>query len=147
MKQELPTLPEHMSSSTVISGVHVAQSFVFYIVFCRSLFVLSSFLLLAIVLSVLFQWILITYMVSPNSSYPPIVIYKFVLKSAVISACQRGLVCHCPPFYCVGGSCFFHVTSIFYANLSPTQFPYHISSRCSLFSSWFSWNKMYSGVK
>ena len=82
----------------VISGVHVAQSFVFYIVFCRSLFVLLSFFLLAILLSVLFQWILITYLVSPNSSYPPIVIYKFVLKSAVISACQRGLFCHCPHF-------------------------------------------------
>ena len=107
MKQELPTLPEHMSSSTVISGVHVARSFVFYIVFCRSLFVLSSFLLLAIVLSVLFQWILITYLVSPNSSYPPIVIYKFVLKSAVISACQRGLVCHCPPILLCRGFMFF----------------------------------------
>ena len=32
----------------------------------------------------------------------PIVIYKFVLKSAVISACQRGLVCHCPHFIVQG---------------------------------------------
>jgi len=40
VEQELHTLPEHLSSSQVFSGVHVAQSLVFFVVFCRSLFVL-----------------------------------------------------------------------------------------------------------
>ena len=31
------TLPEHLSSSTVFSGVRVVQSFVFCVVFCTSL--------------------------------------------------------------------------------------------------------------
>jgi len=44
----LPTLPEHLSSHPVLSGVCIAQSLVFCVVFCRSLFVL-----LAIVLSFL----------------------------------------------------------------------------------------------
>jgi len=33
---ELSTLPEHLSSSSVLNGVRVAQSLVFYVVFCRS---------------------------------------------------------------------------------------------------------------
>ena len=46
MKQELLTLPEHLSSPQVFSGVRVAQSLAFFVVFCRSLFVLFlSFLL------------------------------------------------------------------------------------------------------
>ena len=36
------TLPEHLSSPSVFIGVRVAQSLVFYIVFCRLLFVLMS---------------------------------------------------------------------------------------------------------
>ena len=54
--QELLTLPEHLSSPPVFSGVHVTRSLV--CMFCRSLFVL-----LAIVLSVLLR-----YTVSSNSS-------------------------------------------------------------------------------
>ena len=42
-EQELPTLPEHLSSTSLFSGVRVAQSLVFCVVFCRSLFVLLSF--------------------------------------------------------------------------------------------------------
>ena len=34
------TLPEHMSSHTVFSRVHVARSLAFCVMFCRSLFVL-----------------------------------------------------------------------------------------------------------
>ena len=41
--QELPTLPEHLSSSPVFSGVRVTRSLVLCVMFCRSLFVLSSF--------------------------------------------------------------------------------------------------------
>jgi hypothetical protein len=50
VKQQLLTLPEHLSSPPVFSGVCVAWSLVFCVVFCRSLFVLF---LLAILLSVL----------------------------------------------------------------------------------------------
>ena len=39
MEQELLTLPEHMSSPPVFSVVCVAQSLIFCVVFCRSLFV------------------------------------------------------------------------------------------------------------
>ena len=40
---ELPTLPEHLSSHAVVSGVRVVRSLVFCVMFCRSLFVLLSF--------------------------------------------------------------------------------------------------------
>ena len=50
VKQVLFILPEHQSSFLVFSGIRVARSSVFYVVFCRSLFVLF---LLVIVLSVL----------------------------------------------------------------------------------------------
>ena len=50
VKQQLLTLPEHLSSPPVFSGVCVAWSLVFCVVFCRSLFVLF---LLTILLSVL----------------------------------------------------------------------------------------------
>ena len=53
MEQELPTLPEHLISPPVFSVVCVAQSLVFCVVFCRSLFVLF---LLAIVLWVLLRF-------------------------------------------------------------------------------------------
>jgi hypothetical protein len=43
------TVPEHVSSPPIISGVHVAQSLVFWVVFCSPLFGLCP---LAIVLSV-----------------------------------------------------------------------------------------------
>ena len=39
VEQELPTLPEHPSSSPVLSGIHVALSLVFFVMFCKSLFV------------------------------------------------------------------------------------------------------------
>jgi hypothetical protein len=44
MKQELLTLPEHMSSPPVFSGLHVVWSLFFCVVLCRSLFVLFPFL-------------------------------------------------------------------------------------------------------
>jgi hypothetical protein len=39
---KLLTLPEHMSSRPVFSGVRVTQCLFFYVVLCRSLFVLLS---------------------------------------------------------------------------------------------------------
>ena len=59
MEQELLALPEHMRSPPVFNRVHVAQSLVFYVVFCRSLFVLF---LLVIVLSVLLRFTASNYM-------------------------------------------------------------------------------------
>ena len=43
VEQELPTLPDHLSSPPVLSGIRVARSFIFCVVLCRSLFVLFSF--------------------------------------------------------------------------------------------------------
>jgi hypothetical protein len=64
--QELRTLPEHMSSSPVFSGIRVTRSLVFCVMMNRSLFVLFVLYLLVIVLSVF--TILITPLVSSNSS-------------------------------------------------------------------------------
>jgi hypothetical protein len=43
VEQELPTLPEHLSSPPVFSGVLVPRPLVFCVMFCRSLFVMLSF--------------------------------------------------------------------------------------------------------
>ena len=43
MKQELFTLPEHLSSPPIFSEVRVARSLVFNVMLCRPLFVLLSF--------------------------------------------------------------------------------------------------------
>ena len=40
LDQELPTLPEHLGLPALFSAVHVSRTFVFCVVFCRSLFVL-----------------------------------------------------------------------------------------------------------
>jgi hypothetical protein len=75
VEQELHTRPEHLSSPPVFSGVRVTRSLVLYVCFvvvvvvwefyvrltywgffCRSLFVLLYFFLLAIVLSVLLRY-------------------------------------------------------------------------------------------
>ena len=64
VEQELVTLPEHMSSSPVCSGVGVARSLVFCVVFWRSL----SFFRLAIVLSALWFTDSDYPLVSSNSS-------------------------------------------------------------------------------
>jgi hypothetical protein len=42
-EQELKTLPKHLNSLPVFRGVHVAQSLVFCVMFCRLLFILLSF--------------------------------------------------------------------------------------------------------
>ena len=51
VEQELLTLPEHLSSPPVFSGVHVTRSLVLYVIFLHRC--LSLWYLLAIVLSVL----------------------------------------------------------------------------------------------
>jgi hypothetical protein len=56
VEQELLTLPEHLSSPRVFSGVRVTRSiFSFICMFCRSLFVLCTFSLV-IALSILLQF-------------------------------------------------------------------------------------------
>jgi len=42
LKQDIPTLPEPMSSPSVFSGVRIAWSSVFYVMFCRSLLMASD---------------------------------------------------------------------------------------------------------
>jgi hypothetical protein len=69
VEQELLTLPKHLNSPPVFSGVRVARSLVFCVMFCRSLFVLLSFFLWPLCwLS--FDWrLLITLLISSNFSY------------------------------------------------------------------------------
>ena len=67
VEQELPTLPEHLSSPLGFSGVRVARSFVFCIIFCRSFFVLFFWPLSC--LSFFDLRNLITPLVSSNSTY------------------------------------------------------------------------------
>ena len=56
VEQELCIFPEHMTSPRVFGGVRIDQSFVFCVVFCRSLFDICLFLyFFPIVLSVLSQ--------------------------------------------------------------------------------------------
>ena len=69
VKQELLTLPKHMSSPPMLSGVCITRSLVLCVMFCRSLFVFLYFFFLPIVLSVLRLRIPITPLVSSNSSY------------------------------------------------------------------------------
>jgi hypothetical protein len=70
VEQELLTLPEHLSSPMDFSGVRVTRSLVFLcVMFCRSLFVLSSFFFWPLhCLSFFDLRILITILVSYNSS-------------------------------------------------------------------------------
>ena len=73
--KELFTLQEHLSSSSVFSGVRVARSLVYICMFCRSLFVLLSiFLWPFIVCSTLIYsfWLLLWYL----QSFLPVLIYK-----------------------------------------------------------------------
>jgi len=44
VEQEIRTLPEHLNSSWVFSGVCISRSLLLCVVFCGSLFVLLSFL-------------------------------------------------------------------------------------------------------
>ena len=66
VKQELLTLPEHLSSPPVFGGVRVTRSLVLYVCFVDRCLTFVYFLL-AIVLSDI--RILITLLVSSNSSY------------------------------------------------------------------------------
>ena len=76
VEQELLTFPDHLSSPQVFSGVRVARSLVLCVMFCRSLFVLLSLFFCPLCyLSFLDLWILITALVSSNSSYLQLTLY------------------------------------------------------------------------
>ena len=79
VEQELHTLPEHLSSQSVFSGVRATRSLVFCVVFCRSLFALF---LLAIVLSVLKNMV---------SDYP------FDIFKTFLSSCDKTFELNCLP--------------------------------------------------
>ena len=69
MEQELLTLSEPMSSPPVFSGICVARSLVFCVMFCGSLFVLLSFFFWTLCCLSFFDLrILITPLVSSSSS-------------------------------------------------------------------------------
>jgi hypothetical protein len=90
VEQELPILPEHLSSLPIFSGVHVTWSFVLCVMFCRSLFVLLSFFFLAIVLSVLrFMDSDYPFGILLTSKFKKIV--KSPLSSVVMNVFQRNL--------------------------------------------------------
>jgi hypothetical protein len=55
VEQELPTLPDHLSLPQGFSGVDVARSLVFCVMFCRSSFVLLSFFFWLLCYSVVCQ--------------------------------------------------------------------------------------------
>ena len=83
VEQELHTLPEHLSSGPVFSGVRDTRSLVLYVC-CRSLFVLLSFFCWSLYRLFFFDIrIMITPLASVNSSN---VAYRcVVLKSITIS--------------------------------------------------------------
>ena len=86
MGQELLTLPEHMSSSRGLSGIHVARSLIFCILFvdhCLSLLIwplycLSLFIWPLYGLSLFDLWLLNAPLVSSNFSYEFLVIMFYV---------------------------------------------------------------------
>ena len=83
VEQEL-TLPRHLnSSSPVSSGVLFAWSLVFCVVFCRSLFILLSIFLSAIVLSVFLRF--------TDSDYPFGISKFFLLTSYKLHTTTKNL--------------------------------------------------------
>ena len=69
LERELLTLPEHLSSPPVFSGVRVTRSLVLYVCFCRTLFVLLYFFFWPLCCLFFFDIrILIAPLVSSNSS-------------------------------------------------------------------------------
>ena len=70
VEQELLTLPEHMSSYPVFSGVRVSRSLVLCVVFCKSLFVFLYFIFWPLYCLLFFDLrFLITPFVSSNFSW------------------------------------------------------------------------------
>jgi hypothetical protein len=68
VEQELPTIPEHLSSPLIFSGFRVSRSVFFCVLFCRSLFVLLSFFVWSLFCQSLDLRVLIISLVSVISS-------------------------------------------------------------------------------
>jgi hypothetical protein len=85
MEQELLILPEHLSSTPVFSGFRFLN-FSFMCVFCRSLFVLLYFFFWPLCCLFFFDIrILITPLISSNSSY---VIYWSMIRGVLPLCCK-----------------------------------------------------------
>jgi len=91
VEQEMLTISEHTITNSILSGVRFAQSFVFSVVFWRTLFVILSFFLVAIVLSVLWPLYYLScgHCIISLSSYgfwfPHSGIFKCFLKTLIFS--------------------------------------------------------------
>ena len=93
-EQELLTLPELMSSPPVFSEVHVTQSLVFYVVLNRSLIVLWSFFLFAIISSVLLRFTAWNYPLISSNFYYHMVPYRYIIVvQKYITIYNRGSIC------------------------------------------------------
>jgi hypothetical protein len=71
VEQELPTLPEHMSSPPAFSGVRVTGSLVLYVCFVDRCLFFCTFFLLIIVLSVFLPY--------TDYIYPFVIFKLFIL--------------------------------------------------------------------
>jgi hypothetical protein len=87
VEQELPTLPEHLSSPPVFSGVRVTRSLVLYVCFVDHC--LSFFFWLLCCLPFFDLRILITPLVFSNSSFDYIllVIYMYIKTFIIYMPC------------------------------------------------------------
>ena len=107
MEQELPTLPENLSSLLVFSGFHVTRSLVLCVMFCRSLFVLFFWPLRC--LSFFDLEILITPLVSSNyssicRSHTPVLLPSFLTYQPILTGITRhALVLHVVSLSTIGG--------------------------------------------
>jgi len=70
VEQELPTLPEHLRLPPFFIGICVVRSSIFCVMFCRSLFAFLSFFFWPLCCLSFVLRILVTRLVSSNSSCP-----------------------------------------------------------------------------
>jgi hypothetical protein len=81
VEKELHTLPGHLSSSPVFSGVRVTRSLVLCVLLCRSLFVLLFFFLLSFFLLTIMLSVLLRFMDSDYSIGIDMFFIKHILMS------------------------------------------------------------------
>jgi hypothetical protein len=94
VEQEVRTLPDHMSSPPVFSGFCVTRSLVFWVMFCRSLFVLLTFFFRPLYCLYFDLRLLITLLVSSNSR--PLCCLSYDLRlliTLLVSSNSRPLCC------------------------------------------------------
>ena len=97
----------YLISPPIFSGVRVARSLVFCVMFCRSLFVNLSYFFLAIVPSVHFDLrLLITPLVSSNFSYKPVNFCIYVCTTTITTLFLRSYIEACGNNSANGGAQF-----------------------------------------